>query len=137
MTDPKAVPANILVVDDDPEMTDMLETVLTDAGYEVACAASGAEALSAIERRSPDLVLTDLSMPEMNGLDLVQTARALRPDVPVIVLTAFGDWPSFCRAQDLKVDRYLSKPVPMEELLQDISELLGTSPDPTNPTEGD
>jgi DNA-binding response OmpR family regulator len=115
----------VLVVDDDPEMTDMLVTVLADAGYSTCAASGGAEALEALRREAPDVVITDLSMPDMNGLDLVQAARKVRARVPFIVLTAFGDWPSFCRAADLKVEKYLTKPVALEELLADVRELVG------------
>jgi len=113
----------VLVVDDDPEMTDMLVTVLADAGYSAEGAASAAEALEAIRRAAPDAVVTDLSMPGMDGLQLVEAARALRRGLPFIILTAFGDWPSFSRAQDLGVERYLTKPVALAELLDGVRTL--------------
>lgn len=125
---------SVLVVDDDPEMTDLLTAVLGDAGYRVT-AASGAEgALEAIRAHAPQLVVTDLSMPEASGLDLVQAARGDMPALHFIILTAFGDWPSFCRAQDLKVDRYLTKPVPMDRLLDEVAAVLSEpAPSPSLP----
>jgi len=63
-------------------------------------------------------------MPDMSGLELVEAARRVRTRLPFIVLTAFGDWPSFCRAEDLKVEKYLTKPVALEELLADVRELV-------------
>lgn len=122
---------SVLVVDDDPEMTDMLVTVLADAGYGVAAASSGPAALSAVRAHPPDLVVTDLSMPEMDGLDLVESVRADRPGTHFILLTAFGDWPSYCRAQDLEVEGYLSKPVSMELLLADVARILDPSAEET------
>ena len=114
----------VLVVDDDREMTDLLVSVLSDAGYQVSAADNGVTALAAIDNRCPDLVLTDLSMPEMGGLELVREVQSHHPDTHFIILTAFGDWPSFCRAQDLKVDAYLTKPVALDELLDGVQTAL-------------
>lgn len=115
---------SVLVVDDDPEMTDMLSSVLADAGYRVCAANSGPGALTTIDAERPDLLITDLSMPEMGGLDLVRQARTRHPGMHFIILTAFGDWPSFCQAQDLKVDGYLTKPVALDELLGEVEAAL-------------
>lgn len=127
MVEAKPKAGRILVVDDDPEMTDMLVTVLSDAGYGTAAAPGAAEALQAVRRDPPDLVITDLSMPDMDGLDLVEALRGLSPRPAFIILTAFGDWPSFCRAQDLGVDKYLTKPVALAELLEDVRALLAAA----------
>jgi two-component system KDP operon response regulator KdpE len=131
MVEAKPKTGRILVVDDDPEMTDMLVTVLSDAGYGTAAAPGGAEALESVRRDPPDVVITDLSMPEMDGLELVEALRGLDPRPAFIVLTAFGDWPSFCRAQDLGVDKYLTKPVALAELLEDVRALLDAARGPS------
>jgi len=115
---------HILVVDDDREMTDMLDAVLSDAGYRVTSADQGEDALRQVRREPPDLMITDLSMPGMGGLELIEAVHRLYPHLPSIILTAFGDWPSFCRAQDLCVKRYLSKPIAMDDLLRGIGDLL-------------
>ncbi|MDH5527989.1 MAG: response regulator [Nitrospirota bacterium] len=139
MSDPTEHTENavsVLVVDDDSEMTDLLTTVLGDAGYQVTAASGPEEAMDLIRAHPPELVVTDLSMPTASGLDLVQAARDDMPALHFIVLTAFGDWPSFCRAQDLKVDRYLSKPVAMDRLLDEVAAVLATpvpSPSSLNP----
>jgi DNA-binding response OmpR family regulator len=124
MVEAKPKTGRILVVDDDPEMTDMLVTVLSDAGYRTRAAGGGAEALEAVRRDPPDVVITDLSMPDVGGLELVEALGGVTPRPAFIVLTAFGDWPSFCKAQDLGVDKYLSKPVSLAELLEDVQALL-------------
>lgn len=124
MAEAKPKGSRILVVDDDPEMTEMLVTVLADAGYAADAVAGPAQALEAVRRHPPDVVVTDLCMPDMNGLDLVEAARRLHPGLRFIVLTAFGDWPSFCRAQDLGVEGYLTKPVALDALLDGVRKLL-------------
>lgn len=134
MTEDTENAVSVLVVDDDPEMTDLLQAVLGDAGYRVTTASGVAAALEVIRAHKPELVVTDLSMPEASGLDLVQAVRGNVPELHFIILTAFGDWPSFCRAQDLKVDRYLTKPVPMDRLLDEVAAVLATpAPSPSLP----
>ncbi len=122
----------VLVVDDDREMTDLLVSALSDAGYAASAADNGATALTVIKHTPPDLVLTDLSMPEMGGLDLVRAARDHHPDTRFIVLTAFGDWPSFCSAQDLKVDAYLTKPISLDALLKQVETALSETVHPAS-----
>jgi len=114
----------ILVVDDDPEMTDLLEAALGDVGYRVRAAPNAAVATEMVCRTAPDLIVTDLSMPDASGLDLAATVRARYPHLPMILLTAFGDWPSFCRARDLDIDCYLTKPVSMQALVKEVARLL-------------
>jgi len=133
MVEAKPKAGRILVVDDDPEMTDMLVTVLSDAGYGAQSAPGGAEALEAVRRDPPDVVITDLSMPDVDGLDLIEALKGLKPRPAFIILTAFGDWPSFCRAQDLGVDKYLTKPVALAELLEDVHALLAAAREDSGP----
>jgi len=133
MVEAKPKTGRILVVDDDPEMTDMLVTVLSDAGYKTRAAGGGAEALEAVRRDPPDVVITDLSMPDVGGLDLVEALGGFSPRPAFIVLTAFGDWPSFCKAQDLGVDKYLTKPVSLAELLEDVQALLAPPHEDSGP----
>ncbi|MDH4229535.1 MAG: response regulator [Nitrospirota bacterium] len=117
-------PVSVLVVDDDAEMTDLLVTVLTDAGYRATSASGPEEALAVIRDNPPRLVVSDLSMPTASGLELLEEVRATLPDLHFIILTAFGDWASFCRAQDLRVDSYLTKPVAMQQLLAEVAAIL-------------
>jgi CheY-like chemotaxis protein len=80
----------ILIAEDSPTQAQQIRFLLEDAGYEVEVAGNGTEALRAAERQVPDLVLTDLEMPEMNGLKLVESIRSTYPQVPVVLMTAFG-----------------------------------------------
>jgi two-component system KDP operon response regulator KdpE len=109
----------VLVVDDEPQVLRLLRTALTERGYDVAAAANGEEALDLLARRPVDVVILDLVMPGMSGLDV---CRALRQDsdTPVIVLSAHGDERDKVLALDLGADDYLTKPFGMEELLARI-----------------
>ena len=82
--------ADILVVDDEPQITRVLRTTLTGQGYEVRIASDGEMALEIMKDWSPDLVITDLSMPNMDGLELCQRIRAMS-EIPIIVLSVRGE----------------------------------------------
>lgn len=107
----------VLVVDDDPEHSRALAKVLARAGYRVRTAGDGREALTSLTECACDLVITDLRMPRMDGLDLLRHLRAMRPHVSVVVITAFGEWTTYLHAMDSGAVDYLSKPVRREDIL--------------------
>jgi len=111
--------ARVLVVDDEQRVRRLLQTALTERGYDVTTAASGEEALAAIAKRQPDIILLDLIMPGMSGLDV---CRSVRQDLstPIVVLSARGEEHDKVLALDLGADDYLTKPFGMEELLARI-----------------
>ena len=111
--------ARVLVVDDEQRVRRLLQTALTERGYDVITAASGEEALTAIAKRQPDIILLDLIMPGMSGLDV---CRSVRQDLstPIVVLSAHGEEHDKVLALDLGADDYLTKPFGMEELLARI-----------------
>lgn len=111
--------ARILVVDDEPQVLRLLRTSLTERGYEVVTAASGEEAIAAFHHRPPDVIILDLVMPRMSGLDVCRMVRE-ESGVPVLVLSAHGDERDKVLALDLGADDYLTKPFGMEELLARI-----------------
>ena len=82
--------SRVLVVDDDASLRFTLEAVLSDAGFVVEACESGAAALAGFEARGADVVLTDLAMPEMDGMQVLERMRANDPSVPVMMLTAHG-----------------------------------------------
>ncbi|MCZ6689390.1 MAG: sigma-54 dependent transcriptional regulator [Planctomycetota bacterium] len=102
--------ANLLVVDDEKSMRDMLRIVFRDEGHEVVEAADGKEGLEAFRENEIDLVVQDLRMPRMDGLQLLQALKDSNADVPVIVITAFGDWQSAVEAMRLGAFDYIKKP---------------------------
>lgn len=106
----------ILVVDDDPSFRRVLQAQLEQDRYEVAVAASPLEALSVLQLRSFDLVLTDLKMPRMSGLELLRNIRTQYPQTIVIVLTAFGTVDTAVEAMKVGAYDYLTKPVHSDEM---------------------
>ena len=107
----------VLVVDDNGDHCQALAKTFERAGYRVTKAADGQEALSILMEQPFDLVITDLRMPRMNGLDLLQNIQAMSPHVAVLIITAFGEWTTYIDAMDGGCVDYLSKPVRREHLL--------------------
>ena len=118
----------ILVVDDEQEITLVLRSGLTKHGYEVRTASEGEAALELFSAWTPDLVITDLSMPNMNGLNLCSRLREIS-SVPVIVLSVKGDEATKIEALDTGADDYITKPFGMGELLARVRAALRRSPD--------
>ena len=107
---------NILVVDDETQITRVLRTTLSGHSYFVRTAGDGDEALEIMREWTPDLVITDLSMPNMGGLELCRRIRA-KSQVPVIVLSVRGEEKMKVEALDAGADDYVTKPFNMNELL--------------------
>jgi two-component system KDP operon response regulator KdpE len=119
--------AKILVVDDEPQIRRLLRTALTDSGYQVADARSGEEALEKFREYLPDLVLMDLNMPGMGGLDACCEIRS-GSDVPIIILTVRSAERDKVAALDAGADDYVCKPFGMPELLARIRAGLRRAP---------
>lgn len=111
--------AKILVVDDEPQITRVLRTSLSPHGYEVRIANDGESALDIFQEWSPDLIITDLSMPKMTGIELCENIRD-RSHVPIIVLSVRGDDKNKVEALDKGADDYVTKPFSINELLARI-----------------
>ena len=116
--------ASILVVDDQPSMQDALNTSLQSEGYRVATACSGEEALTRIEAQEFDIVLTDLVMPGLNGLDLLERSRVLDPGAAVIVMTGYATLETAVAALRRGACDYLEKPFSLDELTRCVRRLL-------------
>ena len=108
--------SRVLVVDDEPQITRVLRTVLTSQGYHVRTAADGESALSSFKQWSPELVITDLYMPHMDGLELCRRIREVS-SVPIIVLSVKGEERTKVEALDCGADDYVTKPFGTDELL--------------------
>lgn len=115
--------SRILIVDDEAQLTRVLRTGLKTRGYDVRVAADGVGALETFGDWSPDLVVTDLSMPNMDGLELCSRLRAFS-QVPIIVLSAKGEEKIKVEALDAGADDYVTKPFGMDELLARVRVLL-------------
>ncbi len=108
--------SRILVVDDETQITRVLKTTLTAQGYEVRTASDGESALDLAVDWLPDLIVTDLSMPRMTGIELCRAVRE-RSQVPIIVLSVRGEEKSKVDALDAGADDYITKPFSVNELL--------------------
>ncbi|GJL66346.1 MAG: DNA-binding response regulator [Nitrospirales bacterium] len=115
--------ARILVVDDEPQIRRSLQVNLENKGYAVITAASGEEALEAIAQRQPDVVIIDLILPTMNGIELTRRIRLQSP-VPIIVLSAIGNEQKKVEALETGADDYVTKPFGMEELTARVRSAL-------------
>jgi DNA-binding response OmpR family regulator len=113
----------ILVVDDEPSVTDLLAYNLRKAGYETLLAADGREALRLARQSNPDLILLDLMIPEVDGLDVCRELRKTS-NVPIIMLTARGEEIDRVVGLELGADDYVSKPFGVRELLARIKAVL-------------
>src|SRR5438094_716135 len=113
----------ILVVDDEPQLTRVLRRSLTTKGYDVRIAGDGEFALQTFHDWPPALVVTDLAMPNMNGLELCRRLRSIS-DVPIIVLSVRGEEKTKVEALDAGADDYVTKPFGMNELFARIRATL-------------
>jgi DNA-binding response OmpR family regulator len=116
----------ILVVDDDPNVRELLRVNLAAQGYDIDTAVNGAEALLAIERRVPRLIILDVMMPEMDGWEVCKQVRdKYRDSVRIVMLTAKDTARDKIIGKDiLKADDYLTKPFDIDELVATIRRLL-------------
>jgi two-component system KDP operon response regulator KdpE len=110
----------ILIVDDEPAMRRMLRIGLGLDGYAVSESDRGMDALEAVRRRDTDLILLDLGLPDVDGLEIIKRIRYAQSDVPIIVLSMRGDEVAKVAALDLGADDYVTKPFGIEELLARI-----------------
>ncbi len=107
----------ILIVDDEPEIRNLLLDFLTDSGYELETAADGENALKIFQQTNPDLIITDIKMPKMSGIQLLEAVRRQNHDVIVIVMTSFGSEESAIQALELRANNYIRKPMNRKELI--------------------
>lgn len=124
---PQDHPRRALVVDDAPDVTEMLAMVLRHAGYEVTMAFSGSGALDAARREHFDVIISDIGMPGMNGYELAEGLRALSSykDVPLVAVTGFAMYADRDRALQSGFNAYLSKPINPLDLIEVIERLRG------------
>src|SRR5689334_1599513 len=114
----------ILVVDDEVSARSGLEKLLRQEGFEVDVAIDGVNALQIAAERPPDVVVTDLKMPNMDGVELLKKIREQDRDLPVIMATAFGDVGSAVTAMREGADDYLTKPIDIDALILSISRAM-------------
>ena len=126
----------MLVVDDDPTVSDVVRRYLEQDGCEVRLAADGADGLAAVAAERPDLVVLDLMMPGIDGLEVCRRLRRRLPDLPVIMLTALGEEADRVLGLEVGADDYVTKPFSPRELVLRIRSVLrraGPAADPPPP----
>ena len=111
----------VLVVDDEPEVRQVLIEFLSSRGYDVIPASRGAEAVAIVERDKPDLVLLDVTMPDMDGVETLQRINAIAPDLAVIMVTANADIGVTSKLLALGAVDYVPKPFDLDYLDQAVS----------------
>lgn len=111
----------ILVVDDEPEVRQLMEHFLTERGYEVRVTENGRLGLAALDTFTPDVVLLDMHMPEMDGLETLKRLAARSPSLPVIMITVNEDIETTARLLQLGAADYVPKPFNLEYLEQTIN----------------
>jgi two-component system, OmpR family, KDP operon response regulator KdpE len=118
-----ATPLKVLVIDDEPPIRKLLRMGLGTQGYQTLDAPNAKAALD-LMAETPDLVILDLGLPDMQGLELLRQIRARREDLPIVVLSSRGDETAKVEALDLGADDYVTKPFGMDELLARIRAAL-------------
>ena len=117
-------PERILVADDEPNMLDLFKKILGKEGYEVVTVSSGEEAAERLETDRFDLLISDLKMPGLNGQELLKKAKSVNPNLPCILLTAYGTVDSAVAAMKEGAYDYLTKPVNNDEIILTVKKAL-------------
>ena len=117
----------IMVVDDNPDIITIVKTILEGKGYTVLSASSGIELLNMLKNQKPDLIILDIMMPEMDGLEVLSRLKAVTDtaSLPVILLTAKVQYEDVLGGYKLGADYYITKPFTSTQLVNGINLLLG------------
>jgi len=115
---------NILVTEDDPKMRTGLVEILKDEGYDVDSAENGQKGLEKIKEKDYDIVLTDLIMPVMGGMELLRNIKNIKPGTSVMIITAFGTIENAVEAIKLGASEYITKPFKIDEVQSKIKKVL-------------
>ena len=116
----------ILIVEDDEEMSALLRDMIEEEGYKTASVNNGAEAFRKLAKESFDLIITDVRMPGLTGLDILPGIKKLQPDAPIIVITAFGSEEVQRKAFERGASAYLEKPIHFHKLRTLIHDMFST-----------
>lgn len=115
----------ILVVEDEVKARESMINILSERFSKVIGAQNGDEGLKKFKKFKPDLVITDIAMPIMDGLDMAREIKEISDDVPIVVLSAYSEKERLLRSIDIGIDKYLIKPVDIEELFKVLDYLIG------------
>lgn len=115
----------ILVIEDEVKTRESMINILSERFSKVIGAQNGDEGLKKFKKFKPDLVITDIAMPIMDGLDMAREIKEISDDVPIVVLSAYSEKERLLRSIDIGIDKYLIKPVDIEELFKVLDYLIG------------
>ncbi|EFK12343.1 response regulator receiver domain protein [delta proteobacterium NaphS2] len=121
-------PLDIIVIDNEGVICDACDLVLTERGHCVDYAKTGKAGLLSVERVQYDLVLLDIKLPDMDGMEILKIAKDRRPEMPVIIMTGYSTLSSAVQATKLGAAVYLSKPFTEDELLEAVEEAFSKAP---------
>ncbi len=124
ITTQEQIPPHILVMEDDPSVAKGLEMVLSEEGYDVNLAGTGALALEAFKQKRYDLLVADLRLPDIDGMEVIKKVKAEKPDTEVIVITGYGTTATAVEAMKLGAHDFLPKPFTEEQIKATIDEAL-------------
>lgn len=121
------MPSTILIVDDEPGIRTMVQFELSQSGHTILTADSGATALEVLKTKTVDLILTDMRMPQMDGLDLVVQVRKSHPALPIILMTGFVE-DRVKKVQEYNLADMLHKPFTIDQLAESVEKVLKNKP---------
>ena len=120
------MPKKVLIIDDESEICKMVTEFLFDAGYSASFALNGPDGLAMIKKDLPSLVLLDIGMPGMDGLEVMRLIHEQHPALPVVILTGHGDTEMVKKMIEFGASEYLTKPIHLETLLnQFVRDMIG------------
>jgi CheY-like chemotaxis protein len=114
----------VLLVEDDDDNRELMSEVLQAAGYEVTTASCGAEGLRKLSETSVDVVVTDVGMPGMGGLEVARAVKEIAPTVPVVIVTGYAEREDIASARGREVDAVLVKPIDPDSLTAALDEVM-------------
>ncbi len=129
----KKLPSYILLVDDEANVRTVFSDVLKRAGYRVKVVEDGHEAIKELEQKTYNLALVDLRMPKMGGIQVLESLKKIKPELPVIIYTGYGSVTTAVEAMRKGASNYLSKPFSPEELKLAIKKALEQKGNPPQP----
>jgi len=114
----------ILIIDDEEMLCESLKDILEEEGYEIRTATTALSALTEIEKKTPDIIISDINLPDINGLELLRRIKDERPEIEIIIMTAYGEIESYLQAREKGAFEYITKPVNIPILKLMISRIL-------------
>lgn len=126
----------ILIIEDDEEMRSLLKDSVEEEGFEADSVSNGSDGLRKLVKEPFNLIITDIRMPGLTGLDILPGIKKLQPEVPVIVITAFGSEEVYCRSIERGAAGYLEKPIRTNKLKTLIHEMVFSKEKMTGGKEG-